>query len=103
MTPETPALVLVNLGCAARSGPKGFVAALFRSQDGAIAAIALFGLGLHLIVRFGPWREANVFGLPWFEIPLLIALVAGGIPLVAGLGRHALRLEFNSDLLAGMS
>ena len=44
-----------------------------------------------------------VAGIPAFQWPLLIALFGGGIPLVWELVRGALRGEFGSDLLAGIS
>ena len=39
----------------------------------------------------------------WAEIPLLIAVAVGGIPLVLSLGRSLFAGEFGSDLLAGTS
>jgi heavy metal translocating P-type ATPase len=44
-----------------------------------------------------------VFGVPRHQVPLLAALVLGGIPLVTDLFVKLLRLEFGSDLLAGLS
>ena len=48
-------------------------------------------------VQGAPW------GWPWHDWPLFIALFGGGIPLVWELLRGALRGEFGSDLLAGIS
>jgi heavy metal translocating P-type ATPase len=55
----------------------------------AIAAVCCAAIGLHL------WSGD--------DRPLFAALALGGIPLVAGLIRRAARLEFSSDLLAGIS
>jgi cation transport ATPase len=72
------------------------------SLEIAIAAIALAAIVLHGVgwILFGP-RVA--FGsLQWASLPLLLALLAG-LPLVLRLLRRLLRLEFSSDLLAGIS
>ena len=42
-------------------------------------------------------------GFDWATWPLLVALAFGGLPLVIGLLRDVLRLQFGSDLLAGFS
>jgi len=62
-----------------------------------IAALTVTGIAVHLMLRL--WsigREAA-------EIPLLLVLAIGGAPLVAQLARRAVRGEFGSDLLAGIS
>ncbi|MDP9121502.1 MAG: HAD-IC family P-type ATPase, partial [Acidobacteriota bacterium] len=68
-----------------------------------IAAIALVAIALHLVLRFGFELKGTVLGFTWPDIPPLVALVAGGIPLVAGLVVRLVRFEFSSDLLAGLS
>ena len=78
------------------------VVAAFYTKEGAIAAIALVGIGAHLILRFGAGSTDTVFGFPSQEIPLLIALACSA-PLVMDLLVHLSRLEFSSDLLAGIS
>jgi len=64
-----------------------------------LAAVAIaLSLGLRMAgVQGAPW------GWPWHDWPLFIALFGGGIPLVWELLRGALRGEFGSDLLAGIS
>jgi heavy metal translocating P-type ATPase len=63
---------------------------------GAIATIATAGILVHLALRWTvPAATAN--------LPLYIVLAAGGTPLVIGLAAKALRREFGSDLLAGIS
>ena len=63
----------------------------------AIAAGAVAGIALHLVLRF---TVANPFIV---VLPLLAVLALGGVPLSYGLARKALQREFGSDLLAGIS
>jgi heavy metal translocating P-type ATPase len=63
-----------------------------------IAALALLAIAVHLALRYGTDASPTAR-----EIPLLVALVGGGLPLVWDLARKALRREFGSDLLAGIS
>ena len=67
-------------------------------REAYIAGLAAFSIGLHLVLRYG-------FTLHWLEytLPLLVALVAGGIPLIIDLAKRLVRGEFGSDLLAGAS
>jgi heavy metal translocating P-type ATPase len=53
---------------------------------------------VHLVLRFSVRATPGIY-----QIPLLATLVFGGIPLVYELARNLLRLEFGSDLLAGIS
>jgi heavy metal translocating P-type ATPase len=74
------------------------------SRKQAVTAIfALAAIGVHLILRFGIRVQVAVIRLPISEVPLVAALVFGGMPLVFGLLRKALRGDFGSDLLAGIS
>ncbi len=68
------------------------------SRENAIAAVALAGIAIHLVLRF-------LLKTPQlaYDVPLFAALVLGGAPLVYGLGIKVLRKEFGSDLLAGIS
>lgn len=61
-----------------------------------IALLALGGVILHLILRFG----ALAANSQW---PLLVVLALGGIPLIWELAKKAFQGEFGSDLLAGIS
>ncbi|MBT9588399.1 cadmium-translocating P-type ATPase [bacterium] len=62
-----------------------------------IALLAVLGVCAHLIMRFA-------IPLPAYEQwPLWAALGLGGTPLIWDLLRKALRAEFGSDLLAGIS
>ena len=75
---------------------------IFSTKEVSIAVIALVSIGLHLILRFGVETTGTVFGYPSHTIPLFVALTCG-IPLLLGLVLHLSRLEFSSDLLAGIS
>jgi heavy metal translocating P-type ATPase len=67
-----------------------------------IAVLALIAIGLHLALRFGV--DAGTVGpLRLADLPLVLALLLGGGPLVVELGAKAFRREFGSDLLAGLS
>ena len=63
-----------------------------------IAILAAGSILLYLALRY--WGNISP---RWCELPLLIAIAAGGIPLVVELGRRLLRADFGSDLLAGVS
>jgi heavy metal translocating P-type ATPase len=56
-----------------------------------------------LLLRFVWTSQDTIFGFPKATVPLLAALLAGGIPLVAELTLRLVRFEFSSDLLAGIS
>jgi heavy metal translocating P-type ATPase len=63
-----------------------------------VALAAAIGIVVHLLMRFtwsGSARAA--------EVPLYVALVLGGIPLVVNLSRKLWAREFGSDFLAGVS
>ena len=74
------------------------VAILHRRRTSVIAVFSCAAILLHLFLRFALRTSPGVS-----QIPLLAALVFGGIPLVYELVRNLLRREFGSDLLAGMS
>jgi heavy metal translocating P-type ATPase len=63
-----------------------------------VAALATLAIALHLVLRYALEVTAVAY-----DAPLWVALVAGGGPLVLDLTRKALRREFGSDLLAGIS
>ena len=68
------------------------------SAETGIALLASLGIAIHLLLRYGLRLHSG-----WENVPLFAVLVAGGVPLVWGLLRKLLHLEFGSDLLAGMS
>ncbi|MGI8437373.1 MAG: heavy metal translocating P-type ATPase [Chthoniobacterales bacterium] len=63
-----------------------------------IAVVAIAGIAVHLVLRFGVHSSPSSY-----QIPLLVTLAFGGVPLVYELFRKLLRREFGSDLLAGIS
>ena len=63
-----------------------------------IAALAVVGIALHLFLPFLVHASPRVS-----QAPLIIVLIAGGIPLVVPLVRKAFAREFGSDHLAGIS
>jgi heavy metal translocating P-type ATPase len=74
------------------------------SRRQALIAVFTVGcIGCHLILRFALPNDSAVFGLPLASVPLLLALIFGGGPLVFELLLKMFRREFGSDLLAGIS
>jgi heavy metal translocating P-type ATPase len=68
------------------------------SRASVIAAIALLGIAVHLVLRF----VGNTSRIT-YELPLYVVLVAAGTPLVLTLVRNLVQGQFGSDLLAGVS
>ncbi len=66
--------------------------------QGAIAVLAILTIVIHLILRFGLKLSPEAS-----NVPLWIAFVFGGTPLVWSLLGNLIRREFGSDLLAGIS
>ena len=63
-----------------------------------IAGVAAAGIALHLILRYGVGCDVSSS-----QIPLGFVLVFGGVPLLASLLTKLAKLQFGSDLLAGIS
>jgi heavy metal translocating P-type ATPase len=68
-----------------------------------IAVLAIVAIACHLLLRFAVRAEGTVLGLQLVDLPLILALALGGVPLVLELLLKLLRREFGSDLLAGIS
>jgi len=64
----------------------------------AVAGIAVAGIGVHLILRFGVRSGPFITNLPLFA-----TLALGGLPLVVELLDRLYHRQFGSDLLAGLS
>jgi heavy metal translocating P-type ATPase len=77
--------------------------AVSNRKQSVIALLALVGIGVHLLLRFGFNVTTEVYGLPLHQVPLLAILVLGGIPLVIDLLIKMVARQFGSDLLAGIS
>jgi heavy metal translocating P-type ATPase len=78
-------------------------AAVASRKQSVLALVSIAGIGLHLLLRFGTRTTANVHGLPLDQLPLVLTLAVGGVPLVFDLVLKLFRREFGSDLLAGIS
>jgi heavy metal translocating P-type ATPase len=63
-----------------------------------IAVLSAAGILVFLILRYLAKTRLDLA-----EIPLYVAVAVGGIPLLWRLGQRLIRLEFGSDLLAGLS
>ncbi len=68
-----------------------------------IAGFAIAAIVLHLVLRYGVGLSTSVLGLPLHQLPLVAALLFGGIPLIIDLLVKLLRREFGTDMLAGIS
>jgi heavy metal translocating P-type ATPase len=68
------------------------------SKELYIAALAVAAIFAHLVLRYAADADARTA-----ELPLYVALAVGGVPLVVELALKALRKQFGSDLLAGIS
>ena len=71
---------------------------LHRRRTSVIAVFSAIAILVHLLLRFALHTSPGIS-----RIPLMAALVCGGIPLVYELAKNLLRQEFGSDLLAGIS
>jgi len=74
------------------------ITVLHRRRTTVIAVFSAIAVLVHLLLRFALHTSPAIS-----QIPLLAALVFGGIPLVYELAKNLLRREFGSDLLAGIS
>lgn len=68
-----------------------------------IAYLSVAGIAFHLALRFGAPRLMAFGRIPASDLPLLLVLALGGVPLVWGLLVKLAHRQFGSDLLAGMS
>lgn len=63
-----------------------------------LALLSLAGISVHLAFRYAFGLETQIA-----DSPLLLVLLAAGVPLIWELGAKAFHREFGSDLLAGIS
>ena len=68
------------------------------SKETYIAVLAALGISANLVARFALHLTANQY-----DVPLILVLAIGGLPLIFDLTRKVLAGEFGSDLLAGLS
>ena len=71
---------------------------IWETREISIAAIAILSIAAHLVLRFALGADPESA-----RVPLTICLILGGTPLVLELAAKALKREFGSDLLAGIS
>ena len=74
------------------------ITTVWQRRTTVIAVVAVAAISVHLLLRF-----AFHTGVGAYQIPLLVTLAIGGIPLVYELFKKLLRREFGSDLLGGIS
>ena len=82
----------------ARSQSWNSPSGLWLRKTTVIAALSITTILLHLVLRFGFRTTAGTY-----QIPLLVTLALGGLPLLYDLLRKFLQREFGSDLLGGIS
>ncbi len=93
--------VLANSEFAGSSPPAESLSsstALWRRKSTIIAAVSILAIISHLILRFGVYTSETTH-----QIPLIVTLIVGGLPLIFDLLRKLLKLDFGSDLLGGIS
>jgi heavy metal translocating P-type ATPase len=73
------------------------------SRELLIGLLSIAAIACHLVLRFAFPALGELYGILWRDVPLLAALLVGGVPLVGGLALKLLRFDFSSDLLAGIS
>jgi heavy metal translocating P-type ATPase len=81
----------------------GGVLAYGSRRPGLIAGLALTAIAVHLFLCFGLGGAGEAYGLALDQLPLLVCLSFGGVPLLFELLTKLVRLQFSSDLLAGIS
>lgn len=72
--------------------------AFWQRKTTVIAAFSIVAILSHLVLRFGFHTTPGTY-----QIPLLVTLALGGLPLLYDLLRKLLKREFGSDLLGGIS
>lgn len=74
------------------------IALLWQRKSYLIALLSIVGISLHLLFRYG--LSSDIYLQP---SPLFAVLILGGTPLILELLGKALKREFGSDLLGGIS
>jgi heavy metal translocating P-type ATPase len=68
-----------------------------------IALLALVAIVTHLAMRYVFHAGGAVFGVPVWDVPLLVCLAVGGVVLLIDLVVKLAHREFTADILAGIS
>ena len=71
---------------------------LWQRKSAVIAALCIVGIITFLVLRYGFHAQPGTC-----QIPLLVTLVLGGLPMLYDLLRKLLKRQFGSDLLGGIS
>ena len=74
-----------------------------RRKENVIAILMTAAIAVSLVMRFAFKTNGKFHGLGVDQLPLIAALVCGGIPLIVGLFAKLFRGQFGSDWLAGLS
>ena len=69
---------MANAAKAARTASPRF------SLETLIAVLAIVAIAVHLVMRYALHVGGEVRGVPVYEVPLLVCLALGGVPLVLG-------------------
>lgn len=77
---------------------KNLFSKLWLKRSGIIAAASIFLIALHLLLRFVLYANQSTY-----DFPLVIILLAGGIPLLLELIQKIWKRDFGSDFLAGIA
>lgn len=77
---------------------KNSFAGFWRRKTTVISSFSFVAILLSLALRFGFRAAPGIY-----QIPLLVTLVFGGLPMLFDLFRKLMKWEFGSDLLAGIS
>ena len=80
------------------SSPWYSLLGLWKRKSTIIAVLSLLGIAAHLVLRLG-----FQFSVQSYNLPLLITLVIGGLPMLFDLLLKLFKLKFGSDLLGGVS
>ncbi len=86
--------------CQPKANPETPAANRRQAVFAGIAAAAIAG---HLLLRYALRVGGTALDFELAELPLVLALMIAGLPLVLGLLRKLSQREFDSDLLAGTS
>ncbi len=78
--------------------PRSTWAGAWAQRNTVIAVAAAAAIAMHLVLRFGLHASAAAQ-----QLPLLVVLGLGGVPLVLDLARRLLQRQFGSDLLGGVA
>jgi heavy metal translocating P-type ATPase len=82
------------------TGNRGRLATFVRTFEGRLAVATLLAIAVHLVLRLVAASD-----WPWWavQLPLVLVVLVGGVPLVVAVLRAVLRWQAGADLLAAVS